>query len=68
MTEAKNDKRRTSGWVSRRSLFAATGTIAVAASPVLARADLPDERPSGKRDVFLRETDHIRTYYALARR
>ncbi|WP_154446775.1 hypothetical protein [Halovulum marinum] len=52
--------------VSRRGFFVLSGTLAVASQ---ANSEPTPEADSGdNRSVVVTETDHIRTYYALARR
>lgn len=67
MTDQPKDRRPdTAGrGLSRRAFIAVSG--GVAAAPLPARAAELVPRPTDKRDVVLRDTDHIRTYYRLAR-
>lgn len=55
--------------ISRRGLLGGTGALAasVAAGPAAATPDAAPTGPKGRHDPQIADTDHIRTYYALAR-
>lgn len=55
--------------LSRRQLLAAATVTATAAQAAHAGTEPRGApQPDDRRDVRLEDTDHIRTYYALARR
>ncbi|NDV52561.1 MULTISPECIES: hypothetical protein [unclassified Salipiger] len=69
MTQRREDSvdGRAGDWkVSRRAFLG--GSVILAAAPQPGETAEPtQQRPATKRDVVFGETDHIRTYYALAR-
>ncbi len=67
-TGSGHPDRSRGGRITRRTLIAGTGSLASAA-PLSAHvaSDDADLEPRDKRDVVLRDSDHIRTYYKLAR-
>ena len=52
--------------ISRRALLAGSGSL-VAAAPVAARIAPAAAAPRDVREVLLPDSDHVRTYYRLAR-
>ncbi len=60
------DERERPG-LSRRHVLALAPVAGAAALPTTAVADEPAPRDEDPREVRLRDTEHIRTYYRLAR-